>query len=62
MEIEYLKAKAARKLELLVQLATKLSNKYGKDWETKPHPCNVFAVYTNLLKEINLLGDEIEQK
>jgi hypothetical protein len=61
MEIE-LRAKAARKLNLLVNLANKLESMYGEKWERNPHPtCSVTTVYINLFKEINVLADEIEK-
>lgn len=61
METE-LKAKAQRKLSLLVHLGNKLDVMYGEKWERNPHPtCPVVTVYINLLKEINLLLDKIEK-
>lgn len=61
--MEELKAEAARKLGVLLQLAVKLKNKYGEDWETKPHPeCPVTVVYNNLLKKVNGIADELEKK
>ena len=61
MEFE-LKAKAARKLNLLVNLANKLENMYGENWEYTLHPtCSIITVYIKLFKEINVLADEIEK-
>ena len=61
METE-LKAKAQRKLSLLVHLANKLDGMYGEKWERNPHPtCSVVTVYINLLKDTNLLLDKIEK-
>lgn len=58
-----LRAAIARKLDLLVRLEEKVAAIHGKDWETKPHPkCRVVAVYSNLLKEVNKIADELEKK
>jgi len=52
-----------RKLDLLVRLEEKVAAIHGKNWETKPHPkCRVIAVYSNLLKQVNKIADELENK
>ena len=63
METE-LRAKAARKIALLIELAIKLEGIYGEGWEYTPNPstCHVFMVYNRVFKESNALADEIERK
>ena len=58
-----LRASIARKLDLLVRLEQKVAAIHGKDWETKPHPkCHVITVYSNLLKQVNEIADQLEKK